>query len=246
MLPIGRRAALLLPLAGAARAAEGRILRPAPEARPRGPAGAAGALIWAHAHYTEGPPPGLPPFAARLAAYDLWRLDRIGNRDPLDDGATALAEGSARLRAEGYRRIVVIGESRGAFIALMALAVPRLTDATLLLAPAAHGMNPARRPEALAAFRAALDAVAPQALRRGALALFRGDPYDPDPDARAAAFRQAMREHGAEALLIDRPAAPTGHGAARDPEFDTRFGPALASFLNDKPQPAGSRMEWRP
>ncbi len=237
---IGRRAALLLPLATAARAADGRILRPAPDMAMRGPADAAGALIWAHAHYTEGPPPGLPPFAARLAAYDLWRLDRIGGgRDPLQAGAAALAEGSARLRAEGYRRIVILGESRGAFLALAALAMPRLADAMLLLAPAAHGTNPARRPEALAAFRAALDGMAPEALHRGALALFRDDPYDPDPEARAAAFREAMRRHGAEALVLDRPEAPAGHGAARDPEFDARFGPCLARFLDsDAPLPA--------
>jgi hypothetical protein len=231
MLTIGRRATLLLLLAAGARAAEGRVLRAAPEAVMRGPGRAAGALIWAHAHYTEGPPPSLPPFAGRLAEYDLWRLDRVGSRDPLDAGAAALAEGCGRLRAEGYRQVAILGESRGAFIALAALATPRLADAMLLLAPAAHGMSPARRPEALAAFRAALDAMAPDALRRGGLALFRDDPYDPDPEARAAAFREAMQRRAVQALVIDRPDAPTGHGAARDPAFDARFGACLAAFL---------------
>ena len=235
MLTIGRRTALAFLPATAARAGDGRVLRPAPGAAQRGPSQAAGALIWAHAHYTEGPPPDPPPFAARLADFDLWRLDRIGTRDPLEAGAAALAEGSARLRTEGYRQVVILGESRGAFIALSALATPRLAEAMLLLAPAAHGTSPARRPDALAAFRAALDAMAPDALRRGALALFREDPYDPDPAARAAAFREAMRRHAAEALVIDRPEAPVGHGAARDPEFDARFGACLAGFLAGRP-----------
>ncbi len=234
MLTIGRRAALALLPATAARAGEGRVLRPAPEAVLRGPGRAAGALVWAHAHYTEGPPPAPPPFAARLADLDLWRLDRIGTRDPLEAGAAALAEGSARLRAEGYRQVVILGESRGAFIALLALATPRLAEAMLLLAPAAHGTNPARRPEGLAAFRAALDAMAPDALGRGGLALFREDPYDPDPAARAAIFRDAMRRRAAEALVIDRPEAAVGHGAARDPEFDARFGARIAGFLDGR------------
>ncbi|MDN3565894.1 hypothetical protein QWZ14_16105 [Paeniroseomonas aquatica] len=219
----------------AAPAAEGRALRQAPEGPQRGPAEARGALVWAHAHYAEGPPPGLPPFAARLAAgdhgWDLWRLDRIGARDPLAEGAEALAAGTAALRAGGYRQVAVIGESRGAFIALTALRTPHLADAMLLLAPAAHGTSDARKPQALAEFEAALEAAAPDCLARAALVLFRDDPYDPDPEARARAFRSAMARRHIESLLLDRPAEPRGHGGARDPEFDARFGARLAGFL---------------
>lgn len=231
--PLARRrlllAAALLP--APALAAEGRVLHPAPEAPAAGPARAAGALVWAHAHYTEGPPPTLPPFAARLADWDLWRLDRLGTRDPLEEGAQALAAGTAALRRQGYRQVIVIGESRGAFIALVALRQPRLADAMLLLAPAAHGTGAGRRPQALADFAAALAAAAPDCLRRAALVLFRDDPYDPDPAARAAGFLAAMRARGIAPLLLDRPAEPTGHGAARDPAFDAAFGARLAGFL---------------
>ena len=221
--------AALLPTA--ATAAEGRTLRQAPEGPQRGPAQARGALVWAHAHYTEGPPPSLPPFAARMGDWDLWRLDRIGTRDPLAEGAEALAAGTAALRAGGYRQVAVIGESRGAFIALAALRTPHLADAMLLLAPAAHGTSEARKPQALADFEAALAAAAPDCLARAALVLFRDDPYDPDPAARATAFRDAMAARHIEALLLDRPAEPTGHGGARDPEFDARFGARLTAFL---------------
>ena len=100
----------------------------------------------------------------------------------------------------------------------------------LLLAPAAHGTSLARKPQALADFPAALAAAAPDCVARAALALFRDDPYDPDPAARATAFRG----HGArdiDPLLLDRPAEPRGHGGARDPEFDARFGACLTGFL---------------
>jgi hypothetical protein len=237
--PLARRALPALLLPALARAEGGRVMRPgAPPLR--GPGRAAGALVWAHQHYWDGPPPAPPPFLDRLLGrgWDLWRLDRPAEAttitpalDPLEGGAEVLAAGTARLRSEGYRRIAVVGESRGAFIVLVALRHAPLAEAMLLMAPAAHGPRPERRPLALSAFREACAAAAPGTVRRGGLVLFADDPYDPDPAARAAAFAECMARCGAEALVIDRPPAPTGHGAARDPAFDALFGTRLAAFL---------------
>jgi hypothetical protein len=80
-------------------------------------------------------------------------------------------------------------------------------------------------------FEAAVMACAAGPLKRLGLVLFAEDPYDPDPRQRASSFMAGARHCGAEALLIDRPPAPTGHGAARDPEFDTRFGARVAGFM---------------
>lgn len=229
---------LALPaLAGPARAAG--PLRPDAGVALRGPGGAAGALVWVHPHYTEGEPPEAPPFLARMTGgdgaapgWDLWRHDRRRpGPDPLLPGAEALAAGTRALRAEGYRQVVLVGESRGAFIILVALRFPQLADAALALAPAAHGRRPERRPEALAAFREAMAAAAPDAVRRAGLVLFQDDPYDPDTAARAEAFATAMRRLGIAALLLDRPAEPTGHGGTSDPEFDPRYGACLTGFL---------------
>lgn len=240
--PLPRRLlpALLLPLLRPVAArAEGRVMRPGPGPA-LGPAAAEGALVWAHQHYWDGPPPDPPPFLDRLLGHgwDLWRLDRPGEAttltaglDPLEAGAEALAAGTVRLRTAGYRQVVVVGESRGAFIMLVALRQAALADAVLLLCPAAHGSRPERRPLALSAFREACAAAAPGTVRRGGLVLFAEDPYDPDPAARAAAFADGMARCGAESLVIDRPAEPTGHGASRDPSFDPLFGARLAAFL---------------
>lgn len=208
-------------------------LRPDPALTPRGPAAAEGALVWLHPHYTEGPPPAAPLWTARLteAGWDLWRLDRRPGADPLLPGAEALAAGTAALRAQGYRRILVTGESRGSFIALVALRHPGLADGMLIAAPAAHGTRPERRPQALADYAAALEAAVPSAAPRLALALFRDDAWDPDPEARAALFRSAVTRLGATGLLIDRPAAPQGHGGVQDPAFDARFGDCVVRFL---------------
>lgn len=211
-LRLGRRALLLAALApGVPAGADPNPLHPDPEVPPRGPARAAGALVWVHAYYTEGAPPGPPPFLAPLtlgdAGWDLWRLDRAPRQDPLLAGAEALVAGTAALRRLG------------------------LADALLLIAPAAHGTRSERRAQALADWRAALAGMASDAVRRAGLVLFAEDPYDPDPPARAAAFAAAMRTHGVPALLLDRPVAPIGHGGARDPEFALRFGACLAALL---------------
>lgn len=236
-----RAALLLLLLAGPAMAEEAGPLRTAPGVVARDGA-ATGALVWLHPHYTEGPPPEAPAWTARLAAagWDLWRYDRTGGRDPLEAGAAGLAAGSAALRARGYRRVALVGESRGAFIALVALRYAGLAEAVVLAAPAAHGRRVERRPQALADFNAALAAAAPTPGQRMALLLFRDDGWDPDPEARAAAFRAATARLGASGLLLDRPAAPTGHGGVQEEAFDSLFGACLAAFLDfaQPPPPA--------
>src|SRR4051812_36934284 len=118
-LPLARRVLPALLLPALARAEGGRVMRP--DAAPlRGPGRAAGALVWAHQHYWDGPLPEPPAFLGRLLGrgWDLWRLDRPAQAttitpslDPLETGAEVLAAGTARLRSEGYRRIEVVGES---------------------------------------------------------------------------------------------------------------------------------------
>lgn len=231
--------ALLLPMAAAAE--EAGALRTEAGVVARDGA-ATGAMVWLHPHYTEGPPPEAPAFMARLAArgWDLWRYDRppggpVPPASPLTSWVDPLAEGTAALRARGYARVVLVGESRGAFLALAALRVPGLADAVALAAPAAHGRRPERRAQALADFAAALDRAAPDSVRRIALLLFEDDGWDPDPAARAALFRAAVARLGWDALLVDRPPAPTGHGGVQEPDFDAIFGRCLADFLEGRP-----------
>lgn len=228
------RAALLalLLLAGAARAEEAGPLRTEPGTMPR-PAQAAGALVWLHPFNADASPWPAPAWTALLAArgWDLWRLDR-GRPDPLEAGAARLVEGIAALRARGYRRIALLGESRGAFIALTALREPGLADSVILAAPAAHGRSAERRPQALADFAAVLAAARPAADARLALFLFKDDAWDPDPAQRAALFRAAVARLGVAGLLVDRPAEPTGHGGLQAPQFGVRFAPCLADVLD--------------
>jgi len=208
---------------------------PDPAVPQRGPGAAVGALVWLHPSYGGDHP---PPARLVEAGWDLWRLDRTGPGDPLDAGAQRLAAGSAGLRARGYRRVLVVGDSRGAFIAARALAVPGVADAVVLTAPAAHGRSEARRAQALADFSAAMEAAAMGGAARLALVLFADDAWDPDPVARAAMFRAGVARMGVAGLLIDRPAAPRGHGAAASDGFDALFGACLAAFIDPERFPA--------
>lgn len=201
------------------------------------PAEARGAILWLHGHYDASshstPPPEAPligSFAAR--GWAIWRLDRTPGKDPLAAGGTALVAGLSMLRQAGYRRLVVAGFSRGAFIALAALREPGLADGMILLSPAAHGRRPERRPQALADYAAALDAMPHQPGLRIVLAQFTGDDWDPDPAIRRDRMLAACARASCQVLSIFEPPQPTGHGASGSPDFDLSFGADIAGFLD--------------
>ncbi|MGK7866950.1 hypothetical protein [Falsiroseomonas sp. E2-1-a20] len=225
---------LALLLAGPAAAQPAGPLTAVPGQDAASPGAATGAAVWLHPYAPGGPAPPPPAWMDRLsvAGWALWRFDRTGGRDPLEDGAQRLAEGTAALRARGYRRVVLVGESRGAFVALVALRQAGLADAVVLAAPAAHGTRAERRAQALADFARALEVASPAAPRRMALLLFRDDAWDPDPTARAALFRDAAARLGVAGLVVDRPEAPVGHGGLQAEAFDALFGGCLARFLD--------------
>lgn len=219
------------------------------DAAPLAPAGAVapeasrGAVVWLHGSYDAArearpdEPDWLAPLVAR--GYDLWRFDRPMRPDPLDAGGERLLRGVAALRAAGYRRVVVAGFSRGAFIGLAALARPDLVAAVAAVSPAAHGRRAERRGEALAAFAARMAGAGPTRL---ALVLLADDPWDPGTEARAAQARAAVP--GKEGLLLlDRPGGVGGHMGSFEPEFAARFGDCLAAFLDG--EAAGDACEGR-
>lgn len=215
------------------------VLHPSRQFDIIGPARARGVLIWLHGSYDSDQfrlPPLAQPWVGRMAAlgYDIWRLDRTPGHDRLEASARALIEGARTLRQRGYRRIVVAGHSRGGFIALWALADPRLVEAVAAISPAAHGTDPKRRAAALAAFAARMKAIPREHHdpARFAFVTLRDDPLEPGAARRIALARSAARHTGLKLLVIDRPKAPTGHMGGYEPEFDALFGACLAAFLD--------------
>lgn len=228
----------LLLLAAPARAADlpdAPPLHPSAGFVPAGPARARGVLVWLHGSPdpADPRPPGEPDWVGRMAArgLDIWRFDRPRGQDALAPGGEALARGVAALRAGGYRRVIVAGHSRGAWIALSILAHPGLADAVVAISPAAFGTRPERQAEARQAW-AAMWQGAERARTRVVLVQLADDPYDPDPAQRRAVAVAESHRAGLPCLSLFHPPAPVGHIGVYDPNFDTRLGARLAAFAD--------------
>ncbi len=214
-------------------------LRPSPNFTPAGPAAARGVLVWLPGAYdqTVHPPPPEPEWVARMAAraLDIWRFDRMRGQDQLASGGQVLANALQILRASGYRRVLVAGHSRGAWIGLTAMARAGVADGIVALSPAAHGTQPHRRAEALAAWRSvwtAADGNGPGRDLPVVLVQLRDDPWDPDPLERKIVAVAEVWRAGLRLLTIHLPESPDGHMGVYEPAFDARFGAEIAGFVD--------------
>ncbi|MCC7284375.1 MAG: hypothetical protein IT556_18480 [Acetobacteraceae bacterium] len=205
---------------------------------------AAGAYVWGHGRSAgrdsrgQQPPPSLRWF--NNAGWDVFRFDRHPASDDADRAAGWLREGILALRAAGYARVVVGGQSRGGWNALMMLAMPGLADAVVAIAPARHGDgaigNP-NYPRATDDFRAVLSEAADRRARV-VIASFQGDLFVPDPDARSALVQTLLEPRIARLLWLDRPAGFDGHGAGGGWRFSDAFGRCIYRFVTLADPPA--------
>ena len=200
----------------------------------RGPAAAAGVYVWCHG--TSGdvdsrgkqPQPHVRQF--NNAGYDVVRFDRdpIADRDRVR-AAGWLVDTLTDLRARGYRRIVVGGQSRGAWTALMMLATPGLADVVIAVSPAAHGSGGSTNLSAqYDDLRQLVSGVRP-ARTRVAFVQFAADPFAGDLDGRRALIER-LRPTVGGLLMIDQPPGFTGHYGGNSVHFAEQFGPCLLRF----------------
>lgn len=221
----------------------GWAFAPAPDHVRRGATEAAGAIVFAHGRGGGGedyrglaPQPWVGLFAE--AGYDVLLFDRHPASDEADRAAAWLRDGLARLRAQGYRRIVVAGHSRGGWTALAALDRPGLADVVIAIAAAAHGRGGSMNLPAQYDQLRSMVARAPPSDARVAFVEFAGDPFVLDPDGRARLIRERLAPRVGALLLIDRPAGLAGHEAGYGAAFADRFGPCLVAFAIAPEPPA--------
>lgn len=226
--------------------------RSAPLLLRRGPAAARGVVVWGHGF--GGPDrdnrnratPGIVS-VLNDAGWDVLRFDRHPGDDVLTTSLPRLLAGLPALREAGYRRIVLGGQSRGGWQAVMAAADrPDLVEAVIATAPAAHGE--AGRPNNLGAalddFRrllAGLPADAPRLL----VALFDGDDYDPDPERRALQVETLARERSAPTLALWPRQDIRGHNGVADWRFARLYGGCVLTLVQAAPAaaPRGLRRD---
>lgn len=214
------------------------LLKPAyGEAAMLGAAKARGAVVWSHGRSvevedSESPTP-LYLKALRDAGWDVYRLDRMRVSDTLSNSSRALAGYADSLKAGGYRRVALAGQSFGAFISLMAAGQTDRVDSVIGTAPAAFG----NFSEAYDSFRENATQLWPilRNVRQSRVMLFFFHGDDFDPGGRGEPARAALAQRGLDHLVIDQPALLTGHGAANTGLFVRRFAGCIVRFAEAPP-----------
>jgi len=228
-------AAAALPLGGAA--AQTRLVPAEAAASLLGGGQARGAVIWSHGRSLQKECSLVPTpdyiGAFRAAGWDTFRLNRPSITDTLSESAGALAGEAETLKHSGYRRVVLAGQSFGAFISLIAAGRSDAVDAVIATAPAAYGsaqsnpagygLNATRLYDLLGAVRRA----------RVALFFFEADIFD--PGGRAAIADGVLRARGLARLIVDRPAGLPTHWASIGTPFAAQFAQCLVAFAADDP-----------
>ena len=211
----------------------GRV-RPEPYWSMRGPQLAAGLVIWSHGYMagknsTDSAPQAWIGRFTRMG-YDLYRFDREWIVDWTGD-ATALADAVRKAREMGYRRVVLAGQSAGAWVSLAALARGAPVDGVISIAAAHHGEVSKMRKDTTRArsdWQNVIGALKPGP--RVVLVNFADDAYD--VGGRMDDARSAFAKNGVNAVIIDNPEGFKGHGAAGDMAFARKFSGCIESFID--------------
>jgi len=211
----------------------GRV-RPEPYWSMRGPKLAAGLIIWSHGYMagknaTDNAPQSWIGRFTRMG-YDLYRFDREWIVDWAGD-ATALSDAVRKAREMGYRRVVLAGQSAGAWVSLAALARGAPVDGVISIAAAHHGEVSKMRGDTTRARSEWQNVVA--ALKPGprvVLVNFADDAYD--VGGRMADARSAFAKSSLDAVIIDNPEGFKGHGAGNDMAFARKFGGCIETFID--------------
>jgi pimeloyl-ACP methyl ester carboxylesterase len=219
-------------LAGAPAGAAG--LDPAFKQDPIGPEQAIGAVVWNHGRSinTEDSDSPTPPYlrVLRDAGWDVLRFNRPRDGDTLTASTRRLVELVGQLKRKGYRRIVLAGQSFGAFLALMAADSSEDVDAIVATAPAAFG----NFDEFYDSWRLNATRLYPllERIKRARVMLFyfHGDDFDPGGRGEHSRAILAGRQIGYS--VVDQPAFLAGHWASSTGLFLRRFGGCIRDFLD--------------
>src|SRR6266403_101921 len=200
-----------------------------------GPEHSSGVIVWNHGRSltVEDSESPAPPFlrVLREGGWDVVRFDRPRDSDSLIDSTRRLVDHVAELKHKGYRRVVLAGQSFGAFLALMAADASDDVDAVVATAPAAFGsfdefyeswrLNAIRFYPLLERVKRA----------RVMVFFFHGDDFD--PGGRGERSRAILSERGRGYSIVDQPAYLSGHWASSTGLFLRRYGNCIRDFANN-------------
>jgi len=200
-----------------------------------GPQAAQGAVIWNHganSYYAaiDSSQSSIPLFVTLLRddRWDVFRLDRPSVGEAVNTSTEALLSAIRQLKTQGYRRIVLMGQSAGGWISLIAAGKSADVYAVVATAPAYYGVDRPRYTMNASALYSYLDDIK---TGRIMIAFFTDDPFD--PGGRGAEAEAILTRHGVPHLIVDRPEGLSGHGASSSGLFYRRFGPCLRTMVGD-------------
>ncbi len=214
----------------------------------RGPAQAQGVVLYVPGHNGNRYPPSLtyslvPPYLRLFHAtgYDVLRYNiayydySIVNEEEIDQ---AIRQAIVTLREQGYRKVVLAGQSRGAWHILRAAREALPIEAAIVAVPAAHGqveewdgqLNK-RFSRNNADFEKIIAALADV---RILFLFFAGDTYD--AGGKVGLVQQHLGARlGRDMVVINAPQELRGHGAAEKQAFTAAYGDCVVQFAGGAP-----------
>lgn len=207
-------------------------LRPEPYWINKGPQSAAGLIVWSHGYFlgidaTSTAPQGqVANFTT--AGYDLYRFDRQYINDWPGD-ATQLVAMVKQAKAMGYKRVVLAGQSAGAWVSMAATFRGAPVDGVISVSAAHHGEVKTMRDISVARseWQQIVKGIKPGP--RIAVFFFKDDSYDVggrDEDAKAA-----FKASGVDSIVVGYPPGFTGHGAGNGSPFPRKYGACIHAFI---------------
>jgi dienelactone hydrolase len=223
--------------AGGQAAAQQIRLEPAfADQKPLAPDVAKGAVIWSHGRSVNSEDSLSPtPYYMSLLQDSGWaayRLNRMRDGDTLQDSSRALVQQVRQLKQRGYKKVVLTGQSFGAFLSLMAADASDDVDAVVATSPAAYG----NFSEFYDSFRRNATNFYPllENVRHARVMLFFFHGDDFDPGGRGDRSREILRARHIEHMVVDQPPFLTGHWAASTGLFVRRYGDCIRNFIEAK------------
>ncbi len=251
LLALCRSLALVLVLVAAGpAAAQFTFALGYPDQALRGPGAAKGAVIWSHgkarlADELNGP---IDPYTdiLREAGWDIFRLNRARMGDNEYDAAHELSGAVERLHKEGYARVVLVGQSFGAWTSARVAGQRADLHAIVLTAPAAYGTwdMSSQRMGTTSFQRNAdylYDMIEHVNPARVLVFFFARDDFD--PGGRGPRVDAILSEHHIVHKVVDQPPDLFGHGSAHSRLFTQRYGGCIADFIDPDKDPGKAPCE---
>jgi len=232
----GRLAGLVVAVALSASASALALgLDPAFPGPALGPGQAKGIVVWSHgrsinAEDWQSPSPAYL-HALRDGGWEVMRFDRLSRGDTLSDSTRRLVDYAHELKHQGYKQVVLAGQSFGAFLALMAADASSDVDAVIATAPAAYGSFD----DFYDSWRLNATRLYPllEQVKRARIMVFYFHGDDFDPGGRGEQSRQILSGRGLGYAVVDQPANLTTHWAASSGLFLRLFGSCIRDFADD-------------